>query len=266
MERDLPMKIAVLQATSAPDGFARNAARLAHAAWSASAQGADVLVTPELFLCSYSPREVAAVDGQAAREVVEQAAAENGIWIAASTVEHDAGKRFITGSLFGPDGKETTRYRKRNLFGPDEPAVFDPGEQVPEIVDVNGWATALGICFDVEFPEFVRDLALRGAELLLVPTAVPLRPPVAGAPHPLDTTIVPRTVIPARAFESQLYLAYANQAGPVFSGYSTLADPFGRRVAAAGENEELIAGEISRQVLSDARDAIGYLAAYPKRN
>ncbi|PRY15316.1 nitrilase-related carbon-nitrogen hydrolase [Kineococcus rhizosphaerae] len=253
------MKIALLQATGQSGQPARNLETLRAAATTAGRRGAAVLVTPELFLSSYDPVGVHDVDGQPARDAVAAVARESALWLAASTVEHEAGRRFISASLFDPAGVEVTRYRKRNLFGEGERALFSTGEDLPEIVDVDGWPTALGLCFDVEFPEFVRAAALGGAELLLVPTAVPVRPWLDGQPPLLDTSVVPLTVVPTRAFESQLYIAYANQCGSAFCGRSTIADPLGRRLVTAGRDAELLVADISEDVLTAAREAVDYL-------
>ncbi|QJU56155.1 carbon-nitrogen hydrolase [Herbiconiux sp. SALV-R1] len=253
------MRVALFQATSRPRNEV-NAHALGRAAMEARALGASVLVTPELFLSSYAPRDVAATDGWADRAELAAAARREGLWLVGSTVERIDDVAHITASLFDPHGHEVTRYRKRNLFGADERAMFLPGDERPEIVEIDGWAVALGICFDVEFPEFVRDVAVRGAELLLVPTAVPLREPTPSGPNPLDTRQVSLMVVPTRAFESQLFIAYANHGEPAFSGSSVLADPYGRRVVTAGPHEQLVVGDVTREVLDGARAAVDYLA------
>ena len=138
-------------------------------------RGADLLITPELFTSGYAPTLVHGTDGTAHRQQLAAIAAGHGIGIVASTVEHEDGAHYISASLFSADGTELTRYRKQNLFGQDENSVFTPGTQPPAVVNFHGVKIALGICFDIEFPEFVRSTALAGAELLCVPTAVPLR-------------------------------------------------------------------------------------------
>jgi predicted amidohydrolase len=257
--QELRVKIALLQATGAPGRTGANLVELERAAHRARTAGASVLVSPELFLTSYDPRSVADDDGNALRTAVATVAERSRIWLVASTVEHEGLRRFISASIFAPNGQEITRYRKRHLFGADERESFQPGGHAPEVVEIDGWRAALALCFDIEFPEFVRNVALRGAELLLVPTAVPLRPPVDGQPNPLDTRLIPRTVVPTRAFESQLYIAYANQCAPEFAGWSTIADPFGRHVHHAGDGAALVLGDISRHVLNEARRAVDYL-------
>ena len=72
----------------------------------------------------------------------------------------------------------------------------------PEIFEIGGLKAALLICYDVEFPESVRALALAGAELVIVPTALM---------QPFD--VVAKTIVPARAYENQLFVAYANRCG-----------------------------------------------------
>lgn len=252
------MRVALFQATSRSRDESSRA--LGRAAGEAKALGASVLVTPELFLSSYAPRDVASTDGWADRAELAAVARREGLWVVGSTVERIDDLAHITASLFDPRGREVTRYRKRNLFGIDERTMFLPGDDRPEIVEVDGWAVALGICFDVEFPEFVRDVALRGAELLLVPTAVPLRQATPSGPNPLDTRQVSLMVVPTRAFESQLFIAYANHAEPAFSGSSVLADPYGRRVVTAGPHDQLVVGDVERDVLEGARAAVDYLA------
>ncbi|MCZ4521570.1 hypothetical protein O4220_23880 [Rhodococcus ruber] len=256
------MKIAALQATGLAGEPDLNLAVLREAARQAVAEGADVLVTPELYVPGYAPEQVRGSDGSAQRTEIGVAAAQYGIHIVASTVELTPSGSYISASLFDPTGGEVTRYRKQNLFGSAEESSFERGREDPELFDLNGFRAALGICFDIEFPEFVRKQSVRGATLLLVPTAVPLRVNPDGSPPALDTRILSTTVIPTRAFESQLYIVYANQCGPRFSGTSTIADPYGSRLATAGDDPALIFADISPAVVDDARRDVGYMTFF----
>jgi predicted amidohydrolase len=256
------LRIAVLQSTGLVNSPARNLDVLAAAAQDAVRQGADLLVTPELFPSGYAPSLVHHTDGAPQRERIAAIGASNGLAIVGSTVEHSRGRHYITASVFGPDGAELTRYRKQHLFGPAEKQAFDAGTEPPAVVPFRGIAVALGICFDIEFPEFGRAAVTSGAELLCVPTAVPLRfggLQAAGA-DPFDTRLVPAMVVPTRALENQLFIAYANHAGPHFAGLSTIADPYGRRLAAAGDGGELIVADVDTAVLRRARQDTDYLA------
>lgn len=256
------LRVAVLQATGVVNSVAENLRRIAVRAHEAKQCGAKLLVTPELFTSGYAPTLVHGTDGAAQRQQLAAIAVEHGIALVASTVEHEEGRQYISASLFGPDGAELTRYRKQNLFGAGENSVFTPGSEAPAVVDFNGVKIALGICFDVEFPEFVRSTALAGAELLCVPTAVPLRAADDSAEQPFDTRLIPAMVVPTRALESQLFIAYANHAGPDFAGLSTIADPYGRRLARASGEDELILADVDLEVLAQARRDTDYLARF----
>ncbi|UVJ40147.1 nitrilase-related carbon-nitrogen hydrolase [Arthrobacter sp. CJ23] len=260
------LRVGVLQATGLVNSPPQNLQRVANRAREAAQQGAGLLVTPELFSCGYAPSLVHMSDGAAQREQLAGIAAANGIGLVASTVEHEEGRHYISASLFAPDGTELTRYRKQNLFGPAEQQVFTRGQLPPAVVDFAGVRLALGICFDVEFPEFAREAALAGAELLCVPTAVPLRSEESGEANPFDTRLIPSTVVPTRALENQMFIAYANHAGPNFAGLSTIADPYGRRLATAGDGSELILADVDLAVLAQARKDTDYLGSLLSNN
>jgi len=101
------------------------------------------------------------------------------------------------------------------------------------VTTLLGQKIGLLICYDIEFPEPARRLALAGADILLVPTA-------QMAPY----TQVAKHVIPARAYENQVYLAYANHSGTDdgldYVGLSSICGPDGAVLAAAGKSEELL--------------------------
>ena len=79
-------------------------------------------------------------------------------------------------------------YRKTHLFGALDRGTFVPGDGLPEPVELDGLRLGMLICYDVEFPETVRLLALAGADCVLVPTA---------QMEPYD--FVARSLVPARA-------------------------------------------------------------------
>ncbi|MEU0845369.1 nitrilase-related carbon-nitrogen hydrolase [Streptomyces sp. NPDC005962] len=255
------LRVAVLQATGLVGDRRRNLTTLRDAARRARSEGAELLVTPELFLSGYQPASAADDDGEDHRLAVAETARLAGLAVVASTVDHHQGQCLISASLFDNTGQELTRYHKRHLFGAAEKAVFAPGRRRPEVVAVSGVRISLGVCFDVEFPEFTREVARSGAELLCVPTAVPLRQPQGASADPFDARLIPRMVVPTRALESQIYIAYANHTGPRFAGLSCLSDPYGRRVAAGESGPDLVLGDVDPQTLRDARRATDYLAS-----
>ncbi len=115
--------------------------------------------------------------------------------------------------------------------------MFAAAESAPAVVDFHGIRTSLAICYDIEFPESARAAAVRGADLLLVPTA--LGP---------GFDAVPQVLVRARALENQMTVAYANHTGSEdgidFPGGSVIAAPNGSLLAAAGSGAELLLAEV----------------------
>lgn len=266
--------ISVLQAQGAVGAVDDNLKVLRSFAERAAGEGTDILVTPELFATGYAPAKVAGEDGSAVRERIAQIAADLGVAIVASTVEHtverSAGfaanatteRRFISASLFASDGNELTRYRKSNLFGGEEQEVFDLGDAPAEVVEVAGLRVALAICYDIEFPEIARRAAVAGAEALLIPTAVPSTGDVAGDQpgHTYNAEVISTHMVPVRALENGLYIAYANHSGPGFTGLSTIASPYGNTLAISGRDDtELLSAEFFSSEVAKSREVNTYL-------
>jgi predicted amidohydrolase len=253
------MRIAVYQCESQPADVAGNLARLDQAAADATVEGAELLVCPEMFLTGYNIGAAAVSrlaeprDGRSANAVAE-IARKRGIAILYGYPERSAdGAIFNTVQLMDVDGGSLGHYRKTHLFGELDRSMFSPAAADSGVVELNGWRLAMLICYDVEFPENTRRLALAGADLIVVPTA-----------NMVPYDFVATTIVPARAFENQLYVAYANYCGSEaeisYCGLSCVASPDGKDAARAGRNEALIIGELDRARLSASRSINSYLA------
>ena len=148
-------------------------------------------------------------------------AAETGIAIVAGFAEAADGVVYNSAVAVTPDGGRHV-YRKMHLYGDYEKSLFRPGDTAPPVFQIGGLKAGLLICYDVEFPEMVRHLALAGADLVLVPTALPASEHAA---------FIARSIIPVRAFENQVFVAYANHAGRddafAYAGLSGIAAPDG---------------------------------------
>ena len=100
--------------------------------------------------------------------------------------------------------------------------------------------------YDVEFPEVTRAHADAGTDLLLAPT---------GLMRPFE--VVARILVPARAYESQMYLAYANRCGTEgeldYCGLSCVVGPDGADLARAGAGETLLVADVDPDVLAASR-------------
>ncbi|MBG6181791.1 nitrilase-related carbon-nitrogen hydrolase [Arthrobacter sp. CAN_A1] len=248
-------RIGVWQATGKVAKTEENLARLDQMAAHAAREGIDVVVTPELFATGYAPARMYTSDGRDVRGQLADIARRRHIAIVGSSVDNVDGQRYISASFFDPEGSELTRYRKSHLFGPEEKSVFRSGADSPRVFTYAGLRLALGICYDVEFPEFVRAAARAGADALLVPTAVPFTGNVDGLPadRTYNAERISTIMVPSRAMENGIFVAYANHAPPHFTGLSCIAGPHGNVLAEAHRDEGLIVAEVDAEEVQRAR-------------
>jgi predicted amidohydrolase len=268
---DKPFRLALLQMEADAGDIEANLRAIRVAAREAASAGAACLVAPELAITGYGA-------GEAIRETAEPAdgeqvknlqaiAAETGVAIVAGFAEAADGVVYNSAVAVTPDGKRHL-YRKMHLYGDYEKSLFRPGDTAPPVVQIGNLKAGVLICYDVEFPEMVRHLALAGADLVLVPTALP------ASEH---AVFIARSIIPVRAFENQVFVAYANHAGHddafTFAGLSGIAAPDGSDLARASETgASVLIAEIDPAAFDAARAANPYLtdrrfgfAAAPER-
>lgn len=250
------MRTALLQSSGRPGSTVENLKVLDEAAGRAAAAGAALLVTPEMFLTGYAigddvGRLAEPADGEAA-DAIADLASRHGLAVAYGYPERDGDTVYNSVQLISAEGARLANYRKTHLFGCFERDHFTPGDRPVVQAEVDGVTVGLMICYDVEFPENVRAHALAGTDLLLVPTA---------QMHPFQ--FVPETLVPVRAWESQMYVAYVNRVGPEgefeFVGLSTLAGPDGIARTRAGHGEELVLADVDPVFLAASREANPYL-------
>jgi predicted amidohydrolase len=191
-------------------------------------------------------------DGDSA-DAVAEIAGRHGIALAYGYPERAGDAVFNSVQLISADGTRLANYRKTHLFGCFERDHFTPGERQVVQAELNGLTVGLLICYDVEFPENVRAHALAGTDLLVVPTA---------QMHPFQ--FVAESMIPVRAFENQMYVAYVNRVGREgefeFVGLSVLAGPDGVARTRAGRAEQLVLADADPAFLTASRENNPYLA------
>ncbi|MFC5803851.1 carbon-nitrogen hydrolase family protein [Streptomyces formicae] len=251
-----PLRTALLQSSGTPGDIAKNLELLDTHAARVAAAGAGLLIAPEMYLTGYAigdavPRLAEPAGGPSA-QAVAAIAARHGIAVVYGYPERDGETVYNAAQLIGPDGERLANYRKTHLFGCFEQEWFTPGDEPVVQAELGGLRIGILICYDVEFPENVRAHALAGTELLAVPTALM---------NPFQ--FVAEKLLPVRAFESQMYVAYANRTGPEgefdFAGLSCLAGPDGIARARAGHGEELVVADADPDFLAASRAANPYL-------
>jgi predicted amidohydrolase len=216
--------------------------------------GADLVVLPELWVpgaFGYGGYEAsaAALPGQVI-DALSLVAKEIGAHVLAGTViERDGENLHNTAVLIGPTGDIVHTYRKVHLFG------FDHGEATFLTAgdDVSTYAlpelTTLGMttCYDLRFPELYRLLLDDGAQLIVVPAGWP----AARLDHWL-------LLLRARAVENQLFVIGCNQVGMQegveLAGHSAVIDPWGRIIAEAAANEEVLTVDLDLALVAKIRD------------
>ena len=252
------MRVALLQGPEKAGTKAATLARLQQAAVQAASEGARLLVLPELFLTGYNigadalHGQAEPADGPSAVQAAAIARA-SGVALLYGYPERNAdGRLYNSALLLGPFGETLANYRKTHLFGDMEREIFSAGEEPFVLADLAGTRVGLLICYDVEFPELVRGLAVRGAGLVAVPTALM---------RPYD--FVPRMMLPVRAFENQIFLIYANrcgeEAGMAYVGESCIVAPDGSALARAGADEALLTATLDDAAMAGSRAANTYL-------
>jgi 5-aminopentanamidase len=179
------VRVAVHQLAPVVGDLDGNRARALAAIDAAAEAGARVVVLPELVVSGYVFR-----DGDEARALAEPADGPTLAGWAERTAAHDLvvvggfaedggdGRLYNSAALIDASGVRAV-YRKAHLWD-RESLVFTPGDDPPAVIDTAHGRIGAMVCYDLDFPEWVRLAALVGAELLCVPTNWPRAPQPAG--------------------------------------------------------------------------------------
>jgi 5-aminopentanamidase len=250
------MRIAISQTQSQHGHIEASLAVMRQTAAAALAQGAGLVIFPEMFLTGYNVGEAVfklaePVDGPSSQKAAA-IARKAGVALLYGYPERDGDTVYNSALLIDHNGRPLANYRKTHLYGGGENRLFARGDSLM-VAELEDLKIGILICYDVEFPEAVRALALAGAELIAVPTALI---------RPFD--IVARTLVAARAFENQVYVAYAgmcgSEAGLGYCGLSCIVGPDGQDLARAGTGPALLFADIDPAALSRGRQSNPYLS------
>lgn len=247
------MKVCAVQMGSVLGDRAANQRKAESLITLAAAQGADVLVLPELWDLGFYPAnalELGDVDGKQAQIFLSALAKQHRINIIGGSITRKSqGRLWNTSYVFSREGVLISAYDKTHLFSPaKENENFQAGD-APAVYELDGVPVGQIICYDIRFGELVRTLALSGIKVLFAPAAWP----VPRLNHW-------RLLVQARAVENQMFVVAVNTVGTVnsltFCGHSMMVDPWGDIIAEAGSEEQLLLGELNLSVIADIRDRI----------
>jgi predicted amidohydrolase len=253
------LRVAVRQCAPVAGDVAANLALLDDAARLAAVAGAGLLLMPEMALTGYAigadavERLAEPADGRSA-DAVAAIARRHELAIVYGYPERDAGGlTFNAAQCIDANGRRLANHRKTHLFGDLDRAQFSAGAALSPVFELGGWRLGLLICYEIEFAETARALALQGVDLIAAPTA-----------NMLEFDIVATTVVATRAYENPCYVAYANHCGRegsiAYGGLSGIASPDGTFLAQAGRDDALIVAELDLTALQAARARLPYLA------
>ncbi len=230
------LNVAVVQMAPALTKMEDNVGRMSESvARIATEQPVDIIVFPELSVTGYEGGARFAQMAQrvpgAVTNILGQHASDFGVHVLIGmAIKEDVETVLYNGAvLIGPDGDVVGDYRKIHLPA-EERLVFRPGFRIKPFETEIG---VLGVMtgWDLAFPEVARSLMLGGAEIILLPAA-----------WQAQEADLWRTLLVARAYENDIFIAAANRVGEepsyVFAGQSAVLSPAGQVLAALEDPEE----------------------------
>lgn len=249
------MRLGVYQGEGTYGDIAANLLVIERETKRASEDGVEVLVFPECFLTGYfgpKPTNVAIKLGGSRVKALEVLARDTNVALLIGSTLDEEDKLSNAALFITPEQGHCETYRKRMLYGEWEKDTFTAGEHTC-VFNYQGIKIGVLICFDVEFPEVCRTLAHEGVDLILVPTALMV---------PYDT--VATLMVPTRALENQLFVAYANRCGEENSieyvGKSVIAGPGGECISRASRSKPaLLIADIVPAISDAVRKQFCYL-------
>ncbi len=242
------LHVGLLQCALGDEDRSANVERVEHLVREAAAAGAQVILPPELFEGPYFCRAeeerffdwAHPVEGHPTLERFGKLSAELDVAIPVSFFERD-GQCHYNSLAFFEAGELLGVYRKSHIpDGPgyEEKFYFRPGDTGFRVWRTRFGAIGVGICWDQWFPEAARAMALKGAEILLYPTAIGNEPQ---APE-MDTKDPWQRAMIGHAVANAMPVMAANRIGRegelTFYGSSFIADARGDKVAELGRDDE----------------------------
>lgn len=244
------------QADCGPGASVKNMDRLERVAGLAKKRGVQLLSFPELYVTGYtlSPEQAQKVaefkDGPSISRACAIAKKLNMALILpyAEKAKTKAGMQYFDAiAIINEHGELLDSYRKVQLYAGQERENWAFGDTPPKMFKVFGFPVGVLNCYENEFPELVRSLALQGAKLIVGPTAADCYYTMpngkrSAVPYPDVSTLL----LPAFAYANNIFYAYSNRAGYEkretgewhYRGNSIIIGPHGDIIVKAGHQQD----------------------------
>jgi len=219
----------------------------------------DLIIFPEMFHTGFSMNAkllAEKMESSIGLDWLKKTAKEKDAAIYTSLIIEEDGSFYNRGVFVFPTG-QIEQYDKRKTFGlAGEDRVYSAGDK-EVIVDYKGWAFQLQICYDLRFPEIVRNR--------LDPNQIPAYDVVLYVANwPQKRIVHWKTLLKARAIENQSYVVGVNRIGIdgkdlIYSGDSMLVDPLGEEIECQVNKEEIKIVSLSRNNLNSTRKTLPFL-------
>jgi len=251
------VKIAAVQMTCGPKADA-NIAKAEAFVREAAGQGARIVMLQELFANLYFPQAMKheryalaqPAEGHPMLARFQALAAELGVVLPVPFYERAGNALFNSVMVIDADGRRAGVYRKSHIPhapGYEEKYYFSPGDTGFQVWPTRYGTLGVGICWDQWFPEAARAMAMKGADLLVYPTAIGADP---SGQEP-DSSGAWQRVMQGHAAANAIHVMAANRIGREddegsaidFYGSSFIADHTGAKLAEAGTREGVILAE-----------------------
>lgn len=215
----------------------------------------DIVCFPEFFTTGYSLDLIdkdfyhlaETIPGETT-EIFSREAKKRNIAIIGVIVEKDSNNADIlydTAFVIDRNGKLAGKYRKTHIYT-NEHKYFNAGEKVP-VFDLSGVKIGIAICFDHAFPQLFTMMALQGAQVIFIPSVVPVK---------YEYLLELRSR--ARAQDNQVFIAAVNRVGRegdvTYCGLSQIINPRGEVIAKSSpDKEECIIEKLNLDLIPDER-------------
>ncbi len=257
-----PMTVSAIQITAIDGEKDATVAKMMDFLDLAGGRGSELVVLPEVWTgLGWSSEkayvEIAEPVPGPTTDLLAAKAKQYGMYVVGSMYEAHGNLFYNSSPLIAPDGSIVGKYWKTHLFdAPNRPDIAPgiresdkvaPGTELP-VFETGPARVGVSVCSDLRFPEVYRELALKGAEVIVCASAF----------------LSPRLdhwefFLRARAIENQAWVVASGQygvepkSGTAFVGRSMIVDPWGTIVATALDEEGVITAEIDLGFIDEVK-------------